>query len=114
MIGKLIRMGVIVLAAAVLVACSRDNQPPETRENTPARQPRAEATVTATATTAAAMPTRKPEAVPGKVQRLDHLLPSPTAGANPATPESRPAATAVPEAKRETGNPAEATPMPEP
>ncbi len=92
MIQKLIKMGAIVLTAAVLAACnsgsdsqgtgtSTGSQPAATEMNTGSQpagttgsgenaQPSGEEIVAA--------PTKTPETRPAKPQRLDHLLPTPT------------------------------------
>ena len=69
MIGRLIQAGAITLAAMMLAACNGGNQP-----TTPERtQPTEERAVTA-------VPTKIMVQEPTKVQRLDYLLPTATAG----------------------------------
>ena len=90
MIEKLIKAGAIVLAAAMLAACGGGNGP-ETEKNVERGE--------SGSATAAAAPTKTPETEPARAQRLDHLLPSPTAKPDAAATKTRPRATDATETK---------------
>ena len=90
MIEKLIKAGAIVLAAAMLAACGGGNEP-EMGKNIERGE--------SGSATAAAAPTKTPETEPARAQRLDHLLPSPTAKPDPAATKTRPRATDAMETK---------------
>ena len=90
MIKKLIKAGAIVLAAAMLAACGGGSEL-ETEKGIERRE--------SGSATAAAAPTKTPETEPARAQRLDHLLPSPTAKPDPAATKMRPRATDAMETK---------------
>ena len=90
MIEKLIKTGVIVLAAAMLAACGGGSEP-ETEKGIERRE--------SGSATAAAAPTKTPETEPARAQRLDHLLPSPTPKPDAAATKAMPRATEAMETK---------------
>ena len=90
MIEKLIKAGVIVLAAAMLAACGGGSEP-ETEKGIERRE--------SSSATVAAAPTKTPETEPARAQRLDHLLPSPTTKPDAAATKTSPRATDAMETK---------------